>query len=405
MLKSYLPKTLFTFKWLAIAVIVGTLTGLASALFLVSLDWVTNFREKNTFLIYFLPLAGVAVAAMYHYFGQDVVKGNNQLIEEVEDPQNTIPLKMAPFVLIGTLLTHLFGGSAGREGTAVQMGGAIADQLSEIIKFSKANRRILIITGISGGFASVFGTPLAGAVFALEVLVIGQIRYEALVPALLSALIANYVCEVIPWVHHTHYVIGKIPDFNALTLVYAIVAGMIFGLASRGFSEGIHFTTSLFNRLPHPLIKPLIGGAVIVAFFYFTNDTRLLGLGIPTIVNSFSTEQPFWMFAAKILLTIITLSSGFKGGEVTPLFFIGATLGSALAIVLPLPVGLLAGMGFVALFAGAANTPIACLLMGIELFGANGGIYLAIAITIAYLFSGNKGIYSSQKLSTHKLTK
>ncbi len=312
---------------------------------------------------------------------------------------------MAPFVLIGTLLTHLFGGSAGREGTAVQMGGAIADQLSEIIKFSKANRRILIITGISGGFASVFGTPLAGAVFALEVLVIGQIRYEALVPALLSALIANYVCEAIPWVHHTNYAIGNIPDFNAFTLFLAIIAGMIFGLASRGFSEGMHYTTALFDRLPHPLIKPLIGGTIIVAFFHFSNSTQLLGLGIPTIVNSFSTEQPLWMFAAKILLTIITLSSGFKGGEVTPLFFIGATLGSALAIVLPLPVGLLAGMGFVALFAGAANTPIACLLMGIELFGAKGGVYLAIAITIAYLFSGTKGIYTSQKLFTQKVTK
>ncbi|MBP8850470.1 MAG: chloride channel protein, partial [Breznakibacter sp.] len=211
------PKSLFTLKWLAIALIVGTLAGLSSALFLISLDWVTKFREEHLYLIYLLPIAGVAIAAMYHYFGQDVAKGNNQLIEEVENPQNTIPLKMAPFVLIGTLVTHLFGGSAGREGTAVQMGGSLADQLSTFVKFSKANRRILIVTGISGGFAAVFGTPLAATVFALEVLVIGQLRYDALVPALLSALIAYWVCNLIPWVHHTHYYIGDIPPFSPIT--------------------------------------------------------------------------------------------------------------------------------------------------------------------------------------------
>lgn len=400
--KIKFPKTVFTFKWLVIGLIVGTLTGLASAFFLISLNWVTSFREQHLSIIYFLPFAGVAIAALYHYFGQDVVKGNNQLIEEIEDPKNTIPLKMAPFVLIGTLLTHLFGGSAGREGTAVQMGGSIADQLSKVVKFSKANRRILIATGISGGFASVFGTPLAGTVFALEVLVIGQLRYEALMPALLSALIANYVCDLIPWVHHTHYVLGVIPKFSPLTLAVAIFAGVLFGLASRIFAEGMHLSTAWFNRLPHPLIKPLIGGSLIVVFFAFTHYTSLLGLGVPTIVDAFSKPQEIWLFAAKIILTIITLSSGFKGGEVTPLFFIGATLGSALSLFLPLPVGLLAGMGFVAVFAGAANTPIACILMGIELFGSEAGIYLAIAVIIAYLFSGHRGIYTSQKVGVTK---
>lgn len=397
------PKSLFTLKWLAIALIVGTLAGLSSALFLISLDWVTKFREEHLYLIYLLPIAGVAIAAMYHYFGQDVAKGNNQLIEEVEDPQNTIPLKMAPFVLIGTLVTHLFGGSAGREGTAVQMGGSLADQLSTFVKFSKANRRILIVTGISGGFAAVFGTPLAATVFALEVLVIGQLRYDALVPALLSALIAYWVCNLIPWVHHTHYFIGDIPPFSPITLLWAILAGVAFGLISLTFSEGMHFTTNLLGKLPHPLLKPLIGGGVVVLFFVAFKDTRPLGLGIPTIVNAFSTPQVFWLFAAKLLLTVITLSSGFKGGEVTPLFFIGATLGSFLSIFLPLPVGLLAGMGFVAVFAGAANTPIACILMGIELFGAKAGIYLAIAVIIAYLFSGHKGIYHAQKVGVKKV--
>jgi H+/Cl- antiporter ClcA len=392
----------FILKWLFISLLVGALAGSAAAIFLISLDWVTNYRESHRQIIWLLPAAGVLIAVMYHYLGQDVVKGNNQLLEEIEKPKNVIPLKMAPLVLLGTLITHLFGGSAGREGTAVQMGGAIADQFTKLFRFRPRDRRMLIVCGISAGFAAVFGTPLAGAVFALEVLVIGRMRYDALIPSLLSALIANYVCELWP-VHHTQYMIDFVPAFSIPNMLYAILAGILFGWVSLSFSLGMVYCSSLFKRfIKSPFLRPVVSGMIIVVCVFASGTTKYIGLGIPAITDSFHTQQAGYVFAIKILLTVLTLSAGFKGGEVTPLFFIGATMGSALSLVLPLPVGLLAGMGFVAVFSGAANTPVACVLMGIELFGAASGVYIAIACFVAYLFSGHTGIYTSQTIGSPK---
>ena len=382
---------LFTARWLGISVLVGALAGSASALFLYLLELATQWRQMNPWIIALLPLGGVLIAAAYHYWGQEVVKGNNQLLEEVENPQKIIPLKMAPLVLAGTLLTHLFGGSAGREGTAVQMGGAIADQFTRLLRLKPRDRRLLIVCGISAGFASVFGTPLAGAVFAIEVLVIGRLRYDAIIPSLFSAVVADYVCELYP-IHHTTYVLGAVPALDAANFLWALVAG----IAMHGASDLVG------ARIKQPLLRPVLGGGLIAALVLLTGSTRYVGLGIPVLVESFTVQQVYYVFILKIVFTVITLSSGFKGGEVTPLFFIGAALGSALSGILPLPVGLLAGMGLVAVFAGAANTPLACTLMGLELFGMEGGLYLAIASFMAYVFSGHTGIYRSQVIGRAK---
>ena len=393
---------LFTARWLGISVLVGALAGSASALFLYLLELATQWRQMNPWIIALLPLGGVLIAAAYHYWGQEVVKGNNQLLEEVENPQMIIPLKMAPLVLAGTLLTHLFGGSAGREGTAVQMGGAIADQFTRLFRLKPRDRRLLIVCGISAGFASVFGTPLAGAVFAIEVLVIGRLRYDAIIPSLFSAVVADYVCELYP-IHHTTYVLGAVPALDAANFLWALVAGIAFGLAAWLFSVAMHRASDLVGtRIKQPLLRPVLGGGLIAALVLLTGSTRYVGLGIPVLVESFTVQQAYYVFILKIVFTVITLSSGFKGGEVTPLFFIGAALGSALSGRLPLPVGLLAGMGLVAVFAGAANTPLACTLMGLELFGMEGGLYLAIASFMAYVFSGHTGIYRSQVIGRAK---
>ncbi len=386
----------FVAKWLCISLIVGTLAGSASAFFLVSLNWVTDWRESHQWIIWLLPLGGFIVGATYHYFGQEVVKGNNQLIEEFHSPKQIIPLKMAPLVLFGTLITHFFGGSAGREGTAVQMGGAIADQFSKLFKLSPHDRRIILIIGISAGFASVFGTPLAGTVFALEVLIVGRIRYEALLPSLLTALIADYTCHA--WnVAHTPYAIPYVPMLHADTLMWCILAGILFGLAALAFSKTVHFWGTFFkSKIAYPPLRPVLGGVVIAIAVWALGTTKYIGLGIPTIVASFQQELPAYDFLLKLLFTTFTLGTGFKGGEVTPLFFIGAAFGNALALFIPLPMALLAGMGFVAVFSGATNTPIACTLMGIELFGADCGVFVGLACIVAFLFSGHSGIYSSQ---------
>lgn len=401
LLNTYLKISENLLKWLLIAIVSGIFVGSASALLLESLYFVTDLRESNKWIIGFLPIAGLLIGLMYHYWGKSVVKGNNLLIDEIHSPKDIIPLKMAPLIYITTVITHLFGGSAGREGTAIQMGGALVDQISKIFKFSHENRKIIIVIGISAGFASVFGTPLAGAIFALEVLIVGRMRYEAIIPSFLAAVVADYVC--LSWgVHHSNYVVDLVPEMDTIPFLVAILSGVLFGIAGRIFSKGIPFFQSYANKIKYPPLRPFIGGIFIALSVLIMGTTKYIGLGIPTIEEAFINPLPFYDFAIKILLTTFTIGLGFKGGEVTPLFFIGATLGNALALFLPLPMALMAGMGFVAVFSGATNTPIACTIMGIELFGIEAGVFIGIACIVAYLFSGHSGIYSSQIIGSVK---
>lgn len=393
----------YTLYWLLVSAAVGLFVGSASAFFLVSLEWATQFREENLWIIALLPLGGLLIGLSYHYWGSTVVKGNNQIIDEILLPQNIISLRMTPLVLFGTIATHLFGGSAGREGTAVQMGSSIADQFSRILKVKKRDRKILLIMGISAGFASVFGTPLAGAVFALEVLIVGRIRYDAILPSFIAAILADWVCAGLWGVGHTQYGIPFVPAMQPVHLLWAVLAGILFGLTGMLFARACSFWSTLFkSTIAWAPLRPLIGGILIALSVWAIGTTKYIGLGIPTIVEAFHEPLPLYDFLAKILYTSFTLGAGFKGGEVTPLFFTGATLGNALAYAIPLPMALLAGMGFVGVFSGATNTPLACTLMGIELFGIEAGLFLAVACVTAYLFSGHTGIYSSQVIGSPK---
>ena len=392
-----LKKTiLLTFKWIFICVLIGIFSGSASAFFLVSLEWVTQFRESHNWILWLLPMGGLSIGLIYHYLGKEVVKGNNLLLEEYENPQKSIPLKMAPMVLIGTLITHFFGGSAGREGTAVQMGGAIADQFTGLFKLDASDRKTLIILGISAGFASIFGTPLAGALFALEILYFSKINFKSSILSFLAAYVAYFTVDF--WqVKHTHYNIPVVPDLTISTLAWVILAGVLFGLTSMLFSRTTHFWGRLFSKMiTYVPLRPFVGGIILAVVIYCIGTTKYIGLGIPTIVNAFCTPNAYYVFLLKILFTGFTLGAGFKGGEVTPLFYIGATLGSALSLFIPLPISFLAGLGFVAVFSGATHTPIACTIMGMELFGIESGVYIGNTCLIAYFSSGSIGIYHSQ---------
>ncbi|EON75187.1 Chloride channel protein [Lunatimonas lonarensis] len=401
--REFSPTFYFTVKWLLVASGVGLLAGSASAIFLLSLKWATDYREANLWIIALLPLGGFLIGWVYHRYGESVVKGNNQLLEEFYNPLKIIPLRMAPLVLFGTVATHFFGGSAGREGTAVQMGGAIADQFTKWFRLKAEDRKVLITMGVAAGFASVFGTPLAGAVFALEWLIVGRIRYESILPAFLAAYVADYACAVLWMVPHTHYEIPLVPDLNMVHLLWILPAGMAFGLVGRLFAKATHFWSRLFSKhVSYPPLRPVLGGILIALVVFLSGTTKYIGLGVPTIVEAFSEDLPWYDFLAKIGTTSLTLGAGFKGGEVTPLFYTGATLGNALSGLIPLPVALLAGMGFVGVFAGATNTPLACTLMGIELFGAESGVYVGLACVLAYLFSGHAGIYNSQIVGSPK---
>lgn len=401
-LRAVLALLLYLVRWSGIATVAGLLGGSASALLLWSLNVATALRETHLWLIVLLPLAGLAVGCLYRYFGTTVEAGNNLIFDEVHDPRRTVPVRMTPLILTGTFLTHLFGGSAGREGTAIQTGASLADQLAEPLRLGRAERRILLMCGISAGFASVFGTPLAGAVFGMEVLAIGVVSYEALVPCFIAAFAGDLTTRA--WgIAHTVYTVSSTPAISARGLLLASLAGAIFGVVAMLFARAVHGGAAVFRRyIAWPPLRPFVGGVLVAAAVFALHTTKYIGLGIPGILAAFHGPQPPYDWVAKFLFTVVTLGAGFKGGEVTPLFFIGATLGNALAYVLPLPPSLLAGMGFVAVFAGAANTPVASTLMAIELFGSEAGAYAAVACVFSYFFSGHSGIYRAQRAAVYK---
>jgi H+/Cl- antiporter ClcA len=373
-----------------------------------SLNVATEVREAHRWLIVLLAPAGLLVGLMYHYLGRKVEAGNNLVLEETHDPKAVIPLRMTPLILVGTFLTHLFGGSAGREGTAIQTGASLADQLTRPLRLVDGDRRLLLMAGISAGFGSVFGTPMAGAVFGLEVLTIGRVRYDAIVPCFLASFAGDLVTrawEPVLGFQHTVYAVDVVPVVSVTGILYAIVAGIAFGLVGRGFALATHGISAAMKRwVGFAPLRPAAGGVVVSAAVFACGTTRYIGLGIPTIVAAFHQRLPVYDWAGKFAFTVVTLGSGFKGGEVTPLFYIGATLGNALSHLLPLPPALLAAMGFAAVFAGAANTPVASTLLAVELFGAEAGAYAGIACVVSYLFSGHNGIYRAQRLGESKAT-
>ncbi len=391
-------------QWSFLSLLVGAAVGSAAAAFLFALKWAGDARDQHLpWVLVFLGPAGALVAWVYQKWGGESERGNNLIIDQLHQPTQTLPLRMAPLVVLGTLVTHFFGGSAGREGTAVQMGAVLSDQLSRPFRMNGEGRKILLAAGVAAGFSALFGTPLAGAIFGLEVLVVGGMLYHAIAPTLLSALLADWVCRLYD-APHTHYDIGVIPVFSLGGLAGALFAGVVFGLCASVFSVGVKRLGLLLKKYVRiPWMRPFYGG-IAMSGLALLFGAEYLGLGLPTIVRSFHEEQPVYSFAIKMLLTIVTLASGFKGGEVTPLFFIGATLGNALSFTIPgLPMGLLAAMGFVSVFAGAANTPIACIFMAVELFGGDSLGYVAVSCVTAYLMSGHTGIYSSQKIRASKL--
>ena len=395
-------------------------TGAACALFLRLLDGATNARLAHPALLWALPLAGVLVAYLYERHGKNSAGGNNLILaaihgarsEASDDDSSLVPRRMAPLILLATLLTHLCGGSAGREGTAVQMGGALAATWARALNLGGRAKRLALLCGVAAGFAGVFGTPLAGAVFALEVLWRGRLETEEAPLCLLAALLADWFSRALGTQHEAYPVaFSPVSGGGEIGLALKVaLAAVLFGWAARAFVELTEAVAHQFKtRLQSPLARPFVGGLGVIGLTFALGTRDYLGLSVsssnPHAVSLASAFQsggaPPFAWLAKTVFTALTLGSGFKGGEVTPLFFVGATLGNALAGPFHAPVALLAAIGFVAVFAGASKTPLASTLLGIELFGAHGAPLFAIACFVAARASGERGLYAAQ-LASHR---
>ncbi len=391
----------------ALGAVVGAAAGLASAAFLAALDWATAFRGDHLALVFALPVAGLVIGWLYERFGAPIAGGTDLILDriEAEGPAAParVPLRMAPMVLAGTVLTHLFGGSAGREGTAVQMGSALADGVGRAARVSPELRRTLVVAGVAGGFGSVFGTPIAGLVFALEFSTVGRIHHAALIPALVAAVVGDLVCDATGILHAPYPTLAATP-LDALLLLKWVVFAAAIAAATAAFIELTHALKRLsvrwLKRLPW---RMAVGGAGVVALWQLVGTDAYLGLGVPTILEAFSNpDLPTFAFALKLVFTAVTLSAGFLGGEVTPLFFVGAALGAALAGPLGLPQPLAAGVGLAAVFGAASNAPLALSVMAVEILGAAALPHVAIVTCLAWLMTGHRGIYGSQRISRLK---
>lgn len=397
-------KSLVWFFLLLLAMAAGV--GSAAAFFLWSLDAVTRLRFSHSWLVWLLPAGGFLVAWIYQRLGGRAAAGNKVWIEEIQRPAAGVPRRMAPLIVCGTLITHLVGGSAGREGTGVQMGAGIAAMVARWGRLPPHQVRVLLMAGVAAGFGAVFGTPMAGAMFAAEVWMAGRrMDVRALAPCWVAAWTAHVVC--LGWgAHHDLYEVAPMASWlpSGWWLVKSACAAVAFGLVAAAFVASSHQLSAAWSRwMPHAGVRAATGGVVLWCLIGLAGTRDYLGLGtlaeypgslhLPGIFDAGSVPHEAWLW--KLAFTVVTLAAGFKGGEVTPLFFIGAALGGSLATVMGVPVDWLAAMGFVAVFAGAAKTPWACTMMGMELFGVAHGIPLAMACFIACACSGTRSIYTN----------
>lgn len=384
-------------KWLVCSVVSGTVIGGIGTVFYKALQYVTNIRTAYSFTLFLLPIAGLIIVFMYHFTDEANNTGTNLVINAIQSNVE-VPARVAPLIIISTLLTHLCGGSAGREGAALQVGGSLGGFFARIFHFDDKDTRIMIMCGMSACFAALFGTPIAAAIFSMEVISVGVMYYAALVPCVISALLAQGIASYFG-IQPTAFVIGELCDFTISTSVRFILMAVFFAIASMIFCYVLHTSTRLYSNYIHnPYVRIVVAGLIVIALRFITDSTDYLGAGAPIIAQSFITNCAWYVFLLKMIFTAATLGGGFKGGEIVPTLFIGATLGSFLAPIFALPTGLCAACGMVSVFCGVTNCPVTSFILAIEMFGISSMKFVVICVAISYLLSGYYSLYNSQKI-------
>ena len=388
-------------KWLVIAAVIGAVGGLIGSAFYLSVAGANDLRESFPLLLWFLPAAGIVIAFIYRYTHMERA-GTNAVIDSIHLGER-IPLALVPVIFASTVLTHLCGGSAGREGAALQIGGGIGWSMGRVFRLDDKDMRLATLCGMSALFSALFGTPLTATIFALEVISVGVVYYSGLVPCLTAALTAFGVTRLFD-IAPTQFAI-EAPALSANLLWRVAVLGIACAMLSIVFCVVMHKSEHFIAKtIKNPYLRAAAGGFTIIALTYICGTTDYNGSGTAVIAQAITEgEAKPAAFALKLLFTAVTLGCGFRGGEMVPTFFIGATLGCVLGPLLGIPAGFAAAIGLVALFCGAVNCPVASVILAVELFGSGGIVYFAVACAISYMLSGYTGLYSSQKIMYSKL--
>ena len=386
-------------KWMVLGGVIGLVGGIIGSLFHIGVDTATQARLAHPWVLYLMPVGGLAIVGLYRLTKTEG-KGTNDIIASVHFGEQ-VPGLLVPVIFVSTVITHLCGGSAGREGAALQIGGGIGYQAGRLLRLGEKDLPLATLCGMSGVFAALFGTPLTATVFALEVISVGVLYYAGLVPCLTAAL-TGYLVSVLMGVPPTRFTV-TVPGLEVRTMLLVMVLALLCAVVSILFCRGLHGVEHLLKRtLKNPYLRVAVGAAVLIGLTLLTNGDYN-GAGMEVIGRAIAGQADPWAWVWKLLFTAITIGCGFKGGEVVPSFFVGAAFGCVAAGWLGLPAGFGAAMGLVSVFCGAVNCPLASIILSVELFGSGDLLYFAMACSISYLISGYCGLYSSQTILYSKL--
>lgn len=391
-------KMLLSFvKWIIIAAVVGAFVGIVGVFFHICVEKATEIRVEMPWLIWLLPIGGAAVVFLYKKTGMEKDRGTNLVLDAVRSNE-PLNIKTAPLIFVSTVITHLFGGSSGREGAALQIGGSIASYVGTHIKLDEKDQRIITMCGMAAGFSALFGTPVAAVVFAMEVVSVGVMYYSAIVPCIIASAVGAYIASLFDIAPTSFSVIGSIPTIELLTIFKVIVLAVLCAAVSMLFCLTLKKTHKLYDKIPNKTVAAIVGGLAVAILTFIIGTTDYNGAGMDVIGRAVAGEAEYEAFILKIIFTALTLGAGFKGGEIVPTLFVGATFGNVAGKLLGLGGSFGAGLGIAALFCGVTNCPLTSLILSIELFGTEGLIYYAVACAVSYKLSGYYGLYSAQKI-------